>query len=207
MLVLLDFPNNHGKSQDGLTKGFFAAGVPGSTYFTFPKGYAKKIPRGARLRFQMHYTPNGSATKDQSRFGIVLAKGPGLREVQTYAVAKLDINIPAGHADHFETAIQPVNGDVILTTLMPHLHVRGKSFTYTVVWPSGKKEMLLSVTAHRTSTGSPSINWPSPSSCRRVRRSLSRRIGTIRRTIRTTSCRRSMCNSASRRSTRCLSDT
>ena len=145
MLVLLDFPNNHGKSQDGLTKGFFAAGVPGSTYFTFPKGYAKKIPRGARLRFQMHYTPNGSATKDQSRFGIVLAKGPGLHEVQTYAVAKLDINIPAGHADHFETAIQPVNGDVILTTLMPHLHVRGKSFTYTVVWPSGKKEIILSV--------------------------------------------------------------
>jgi peroxiredoxin len=145
MLVLLDFPKDHSKSQDGLVKGFFAAGAPGSTYFTFPKGYAKKIPKGARLRFQMHYTPNGTATEDQSRFGIVLAKEPKEREVQTYALGKLDINIPAGNPDHMEFATQSINGDVILTTLMPHLHVRGKSFTFTVVWPNGKKEIILSV--------------------------------------------------------------
>ena len=145
MLVLLDFPKDRSKSQDGLVKGFFAAGAPGSTYFIFPKGYAKKIPKGARLRFQMHYTPNGSPADDQSRFGIVLAQEPKQREVQTYAFGKLDINIPAGNPDHVESATQNVNGDVILTTLMPHLHVRGKSFTFTVVWPNGKKEILLSV--------------------------------------------------------------
>jgi peroxiredoxin len=144
MLVLLDFPHDRSKSQDGLQRGFFAAGAPGSTYFTFPKGYAKKIPKGARLRFQMHYTPNGTATEDQSKFGVILAKEKQ-REVQTYALGKLDINIPAGDADHVETAVQAVNGDVILTTLMPHLHVRGKSFTFTVVRPNGKKETLLSV--------------------------------------------------------------
>jgi peroxiredoxin len=145
MLVLLDFPKDRSKSQDGLVKGFFAAGTPGSTYFVFPKGYAKRIPKGARLRFQMHYTPNGSGTDDQSRFGIVLAKEPKEREVQTYALGKLDINIPAGNPDHMEWAEQIVNGDVILTTLMPHLHIRGKSFTFTVVWPDGKKEIVLSV--------------------------------------------------------------
>jgi hypothetical protein len=93
----------------------------------------------------MHYTPNGSPADDQSRFGIVLAKEPKERDVQTYALGKLDINIPAGNPDHVESATQNVNGDVILTTLMPHLHVRGKSFTFTVVWPDGKKETLLSV--------------------------------------------------------------
>jgi thiol-disulfide isomerase/thioredoxin len=145
MLVLLDFPKDHSRSQDGLVKGFFAAGAPGSTYFVFPKGYAKKIPKGARLRFQMHYTPNGTATEDQSKFGIVLAKDPKEREVQTYALGKLDINIPAGNPDHMEFSEQVINGDVILTTLMPHLHVRGKSFVFHVVWPDGKKETLLSV--------------------------------------------------------------
>jgi peroxiredoxin len=144
MLVLLDFPKDHSKSQDGLVKGFFAAGAPGSTYFTFPKGYAKRIPKGARLRFQMHYTPNGSATEDQSKFGIVLAKSKE-REVQTYALGKVDFNIPAGRADHMERAEQNVNADVTLTTLMPHMHVRGKSFKFTVVWPDGKEETLLSV--------------------------------------------------------------
>jgi hypothetical protein len=34
---------------------------------------------------------------------------------------------------------------VLLTTLMPHLHVRGKSFTYTLVHPDGQKELLLSI--------------------------------------------------------------
>jgi peroxiredoxin len=144
MLVLLDFPHDRSKSQDGLQRGFFAAGAPGSTYFTFPKGYAKKIPKGARLRFQMHYTPNGTATEDLSKFGIIIAKEKQ-REVQTYALGKLDINIPAGDADHVERAVQAVNGDVILTTLMPHLHVRGKSFTFTVVRPNGKTETLLSI--------------------------------------------------------------
>jgi len=93
----------------------------------------------------MHYTPNGSPADDQSRFGIVLAKGPKLREVQTYALGTLDINIPAGAADHRESATQNITGDVILTTLMPHLHIRGKSFTFTVVFPDGKQQTLLSV--------------------------------------------------------------
>lgn len=80
-----------------------------------------------------------------SKFGIIIAKESKEREVQTYALGKADFNIPAGDADHVESAVQNINGDVILTTLMPHLHVRGKSFTFTVVWPNGKKETLLSI--------------------------------------------------------------
>jgi peroxiredoxin len=145
MLVLLDFPKDHARSQDGLTNGFFAAGAPGSTYFTFPPGYAKKIPKGARLRFQMHYTPNGTAAEDLSKFGIVLAKGNSPREVQTFALGKPDILIPAGDADHMEWASQAVPTDITLTTLMPHLHVRGKSFAFFLERPGGERDALLSV--------------------------------------------------------------
>jgi peroxiredoxin len=145
MLVLLDYPKDHAKSQDGLINGFFAAGAPGSTYFTFPKGYAKKIPKGARLRFQMHYTPNGTPGEDVSKFGIVLAKGSSFREVQTFALGKPDILIPAGDADHMEWASQPVPSDITLTTLMPHLHVRGKSFAFFLERPNGEREPLLSL--------------------------------------------------------------
>jgi len=145
MLVLLDYPKDPSRSQDGLINGFFAAGAPGSTYFTFPKGYAKKIPKGARLRFQMHYTPNGSPGEDLSKFGIVLAKGNSFREVQTFALGKPDILIPAGDADHMEWASQPVPSDITLTTLMPHLHVRGKSFAFFLERPNGEREPLLSL--------------------------------------------------------------
>jgi len=145
MLVLLEYPHDHSRSQDGLIKGFFAAGAPGATYFVFPKGYAKRIPKGARLRFQMHYTTNGTPGDDQSLFGVVLAKGSGLHEIQTQALGKAEIHIPAGAADHSETSTQTIPETVTLTTLMPHLHLRGKSFTYTAVFPDGKRETLLSI--------------------------------------------------------------
>jgi peroxiredoxin len=145
MLVLLDFPKDKKRSQDGLIKGFLAAGAPGNTWFVFPPGYAKKIPKGARLRFQMHYTPNGTATEDVSKFGIVLAKGESPREVQTFALGKPDILIPAGDANHKEWASQPVPTDVTLTAMIPHMHVRGKSFEFFLQRPNREKELLLSV--------------------------------------------------------------
>jgi|GEM_PF-97269 len=145
MLVLLDFPKDHSRSQDGLVNGFFAAGAPGGSYFLFPQGYAKKIPKGARLRFQMHYTPNGTAADDLSKFGIVLAKGNSSKEIQTFALGKPDILIPAGDADHMEWASQTVPADITLTALMPHMHVRGKSFSFFLQRPNGEKEPLLSV--------------------------------------------------------------
>ncbi|OWK38853.1 redoxin family protein [Fimbriiglobus ruber] len=37
-------------------RGFFAAYVPGSTFEVFPDGFAKKLPKGSKLRFQIHYT-------------------------------------------------------------------------------------------------------------------------------------------------------
>jgi hypothetical protein len=111
----------------------------------FPEGYAKKIPKGARLRFQMHYTPNGTPANDQSKFGIVLAKGNSFQEVQTFALGKPDILIPAGDPNHMEWASLTVPADVTLTTLMPHLHVRGKSFEFFIERPGGKEESLLLV--------------------------------------------------------------
>jgi hypothetical protein len=144
MLVLLDFPKDKARSQDG-RQGFFAAGVPGNTYCVFPDGYAKKIPKGARLRVQMHYAPNGTPANDQSKVGVVLAKGNSFREIQTVAMGRPEILIPAGDADHMESADQVFPTDVTLTTLMPHLHVRGKSFQFFLQGPDGKKESLLSV--------------------------------------------------------------
>ena len=47
--------------------GFFAAYVPGNTHLIYPEGYAKKLPKGSTLVFQIHYTPNGKATTDQTR--------------------------------------------------------------------------------------------------------------------------------------------
>src|SRR5262249_1692959 len=44
--------------------------APGDMPLILEPGMAKLVPRGAKLIFQMHYTPNGKAVKDRSRVGL-----------------------------------------------------------------------------------------------------------------------------------------
>ena len=76
--------------------GFFAAYVPGNTSSIFPPGFAKKIPAGSTLSFQMHYTPNGKATTDQTRFGLIFSPTPPAHIIQVAGLANPRLRIPAG---------------------------------------------------------------------------------------------------------------
>ena len=206
MLVLLDFPNDHSRSQDGLVKGFFAAGAPGSTYFVFPKGYAKKIPKGARLRFQMHYTPNGTAAEDQSQFGIVLAKGPEARSPDLRARQARHQHSRRQRGPHGDGRADrqrrrdPDDLDAPSARAGQIVHVHGRLAEREERNAALGAAVGLQLAA-AVSTGQ--ADRPAE----RLARSSSRRTGTIRPTTRTTSCRRSTCSSASRRLTRCSSGT
>ena len=125
--------------------GFFAAYAPGNNFRIFPEGYAKKLPAGTRLRFQIHYTPNGKVATDRTRLGLKFASHPPERAVQVAAIANPLINIPPGAASHVETAQLSVPADVYLTTLMPHMHLRGKAFKFEAEFPGGARRVLLDV--------------------------------------------------------------
>jgi hypothetical protein len=43
------------------------------------------------------------------------------------------------------TSASTLSKDAYLWALLPHMHLRGKSFQYTAVYPDGKREVLLSV--------------------------------------------------------------
>jgi thiol-disulfide isomerase/thioredoxin len=125
--------------------GFFAAYVPGNGHRVYPAGFANKLPAGSRLHFQIHYTPFGRATTDQTRLGLKFADTPPRHEVQVTGIANVRISIPPGAADHVETATLRVPVDVYVTAFMPHMHVRGKAFKYEVEFPDGRRETLLDV--------------------------------------------------------------
>ncbi len=55
---------------------------------------AKRLPAGAKLVFQMHYTPNGTATTDQTRIGLKFASEPPQYEVKTSGIVNPRIKIP-----------------------------------------------------------------------------------------------------------------
>lgn len=126
-------------------EGYWAAYVPGNVSHIYPEGFAKKLPAGATVSFQIHYTPRGEATKDQLKMGLVFTDKAPRYIVHTAAVAYPRINIPAGAASHVETKEQTVPGDMNITSYMAHMHVRGKAFKFEVTLPNGRQETLLDI--------------------------------------------------------------
>src|SRR5581483_7017782 len=50
--------------------------APGDLGTVCPPDTALRLPKGCKLQFEMHYTPNGTAAKDRSSVGLTFAKEP-----------------------------------------------------------------------------------------------------------------------------------
>lgn len=145
VLVLVQEKGRKRPAQDGELGGFFAAYVPGNNAIVYPSGFAKSLPAGARLVFQIHYTPNGTATRDQVRLGLLFSEERPAHEVHIAGIANHRLSIPPGAENHPVTATIPVPRSVRLLAFMPHMHVRGKAFRYELVQPDGEARTLLEV--------------------------------------------------------------
>ena len=126
-------------------QGYWAAYVPGNTRQIYPEGFARKLPAGATVSFQIHYTPNGKAVEDTMRMGLLFAKEPPKYVIHTTGLPNARISIPPGEANHVETATRKLPTDVNVMAWMAHLHVRGKAFKFEVTLPDGKTETLLDI--------------------------------------------------------------
>jgi len=127
------------------SRGFFAAYVPGSTGTIYPDGFAKKLPKGSTLIFQLHYTPNGEATTDRTQLGLRFASAPPRHVMQTAGIVDHRLNIPPGAPNHKEGASLTSPADAFITAFMPHMHTRGKSMLYEITPPGGEKMTVLNV--------------------------------------------------------------
>jgi thiol-disulfide isomerase/thioredoxin/mono/diheme cytochrome c family protein len=125
--------------------GFWGEYVPGQNTLVYPNGFAKKLPKGARLKFQMHYTPNGTATIDRTRVGVIYAKEPPKHEVRVVGIVNTRIAIPPGAADHREEASLTLPFAATIMGFLPHLHVRGKACRYEVIHRDGVRNTLLDI--------------------------------------------------------------
>jgi hypothetical protein len=125
---------------------FLTAYAPGSNYGVWKPGTAKRIPAGATLRFQIHYSKvAGEAQKDRSMVGLVFAKEPPASLLRTSAVANVFFQIPPRADNHKVTGIWNLKNDITIHALMPHMHYRGKAMDIKVTYPDGRTESLLNV--------------------------------------------------------------
>lgn len=121
---------------------------PGEHASIFPEGTARRIPTGSTLVFEVHYTPIGVPRTDRSSLGLIFAKGPVRHEAVTKGIPARDLVIPAGASSHEVRSSTTFDRGAHLLGMMPHMHLRGKDFRFTAVYPDGRREVLLSVPAY-----------------------------------------------------------
>ncbi len=133
-------PNRGG--QGGASLGGI---TPNKTGVVFPPGTARLIKAGSNIVLQMHYTTMGQEAKDRTNVGIIFAKEPPKRVLGGGNTMNTRFVIPAGESNHEVRSSTTFKEDTYLTAMMPHMHFRGKDFTYTAVYPDGRSEVILHV--------------------------------------------------------------
>lgn len=131
----------------GIGQNMIVGTAPGDMPQIFAPGVARKIPAGAELVWQMHYTPTGKVETDRSEVGFIFYKGkePPAHAAITRGIANMDLVIPPGDPNKKFESEWLVREDARIFSFMPHMHVRGKDFEYKAIYPDGKSEILLSV--------------------------------------------------------------
>ena len=158
--------NQNGGSALGNRRGggdafgqLLAGYAPGKDVEKYPDGYAKLVPAGSSIVFQMHYSNFKGAMNqpetDRSSIGLVFSKEPPSKMskmIVTRGIQNHYFKIPPGDPDHEVTACYTFDQDVRVIDYMPHMHLRGKDMKYEAVYPDGRKETLLWVPKY-------SFNW------------------------------------------------
>jgi peroxiredoxin/mono/diheme cytochrome c family protein len=146
--ILVSIDDHKGSRSDDGAEGFFVAYAPGDVPVIYPEGTAKLVPAGSDLIFQVHYTPIGTEKVDCSSVGLIVAKAPVKHKAMTVGIAQRQFAIPPGDANYGVDSTFTLPRGAELLSFFPHMHLRGKSFQYTAVYPNGTTEVLLSVPAY-----------------------------------------------------------
>jgi hypothetical protein len=145
-------PSKEDKSapKDDVPQDWLTGFAPGQPPDMFKAGQAKLIPAGSDIVLEIHYMPEGKEAWDQTRLGLVLAKEPPAERTMTLSAGNSSFKIPPHDGNYRVDASLTMPEDVTLLGLHPHMHMRGKSAEYSLVFPDGRKETLLNV---------PRYNW------------------------------------------------
>ena len=119
--------------------------APGTNVVTFPEGTALRLRPGTILTFQMHYTAHGHEMKDRTSVGFKFAKEMPDEEIFASQFTNGSFVIPPGARDYEVPSELGVTQPVKIWGLLPHTHLRGTRWLYTLVKPDSTSEVILDV--------------------------------------------------------------
>jgi len=145
VLVGTDDPGNGERQAIRGQLGELGGYAPGKNAVPYPKDTGILLRKEARFRFQMHYTPNGKASTDITRVGLYFHDKPPKHVLDMAMIYDTSLSIPANAKLHTQSLEKTFDSDVMLYSLLPHAHLRGRAARFTAHYPDGSEEILLSV--------------------------------------------------------------
>src|SRR5204863_8584033 len=104
---------------------------------------------GSTVKFSIHYSrATGKTEYDETSVGLIFAKEPPKTVARRIDLSNHMFLIPANDASHEVTECHTFQKDMYITSLTPHMHLRGKSMRMEVTYPDGRTETLLNVPAY-----------------------------------------------------------
>ncbi len=146
--IIVYVDDHKGGKKRGQQFAHLCGYAPGDMPSVYPAGTAKKVPAGADLVFEIHYTPIGRIRTDRSRVGLIFARSPVTRQAYTVGIAEDQFLIPANQDNVPVASSLTLSQDTRLLGFMPHMHLRGKDFRYSITRPGKPAEVILSVPAY-----------------------------------------------------------
>lgn len=123
-----------------------ASFLPGRAPDVYPEGTARLIKAGSKLNFQIHYSRSTGKTEyDETSVGLIFAKEPPRTVARRIDLSNHMFLIPANDPNHEVTECHTFQKNLYITSLTPHMHLRGKSMRMEVTYPDGRTESLLNV--------------------------------------------------------------
>lgn len=144
-------PSTNAAVRNAIGGGFQDTYVPGHTISDYRLyNAARFIPANTDVYLNLHYTPNGKPIRTHVRVGFTVANEPPQRQVVMVAVGgptdRDHFRIPANDANYAAPPGEATfSRNVEIFSMMPHMHVRGKSMTFTLTYPDGRTETVLDV--------------------------------------------------------------
>jgi len=140
------------KKQGGGRRGtMLGAYVPGKEPITYhDAGFL--LGKDEDFIMEMHYTTNGKATSDSTQLGLYFHDSPPKRLVRVGTNMNTSFVIPPHAKDHKVSAKVEIKRDTYLYYVFPHMHYRGSRMDYTLKFPDGSSDKIISVPNYR-------FNW------------------------------------------------
>ncbi|MCW5942765.1 MAG: redoxin family protein [Fimbriimonadaceae bacterium] len=147
-LAAAESDGQEGYTTTGGGVGFVPSGslggwAPGLRPNLTPEDVAFELKPGTTIVLQVHYHKSGKPETDLTKVGLYFADKAPKHPMTLAWMANPLFRIPAGASAHKVALSYPIRSDVALHTVMPHMHLLGRSMKAWAEFPDGSSRPLV----------------------------------------------------------------